>query len=527
MLKGELDRKLIDALRNPASYPHPVESVRLLETHISWVLLADDFVYKIKKPVDFGFLDFSELCRREFFCHEELRLNRRLAPDLYLEVISIGGTAEQPILGAEPAFEYAVKMRRFAEEMLLDHLLAQGRLSVSHMQSLAETMAKFHEQLPPATVDSGYGDAEAVVKPTRQNFQQLSQLLNDRYTDRLRRLATNNEDEYTRCLAFFNHRLHSGKVKECHGDLHLGNIVLLGDQPTPFDGIEFNPALRWIDTINDIAFLLMDLQHRERPDLAFALANAYLQVNGDYEGIAVLRFYLGYRAMVMAKVTAIRAAQLGKKSSLTQCESYLSLAERFYSPSKPALMITHGLPGCGKTTVSQLVLEKCQAIRIRSDIERKRLFGLFAQDRSQSEINGGIYTAEATERTYQRLLDLTRLILQSGFNVIVDAAFLKIQERQQFQRLAEELKLPFVILSIRCEDTVQRQRIRHRHNSGSDASEADIAVYEKLKAVAEALAGSEQPYVVDVINNGDLNQLANDSSLWKKLQQSIGQNSES
>ena len=521
MINGELDCRLIDALRNPAHYPHPVQSVKLLETHISWVLLAGDYVYKIKKPVDFGFLNFSELSQRKFFCHEELRLNRRLAPDLYLDVVGIGGSLDRPSFNAEPAFEYAVKMRRFAEEMLLDHLLAQNRLSVQHMHSLAETMADFHKQLAPAKTDAGYGDTEAVFRPTQQNFQQLSQLLDNHYRDRLAALETSNEQEYQRCLPLFAQRLECGKVRECHGDLHLGNIVLLDDKPTPFDGIEFNPALRWIDVINDIAFLLMDLQQRQRPDLAFAFINGYLQATGDYEGLAVLRFYLGYRAMVMAKVTAIRAAQLGKSASLIQCESYLALAEQFYSPSTPALIITHGLPGCGKTTVSQMIIEKYQAIRIRSDVERKRLFDLQAHQRSWSGLNDGIYTAEATQCTYRRLLDLSNLILQSGFSVIVDAAFLKRQERQQFQALAEQLNQPFVILDISSDDALLRKRIQQRHAEASDASEADIAVYEKLKLANEALNDEELQFRLEVINDGEIRQLKEYSNIWNKLEQLI------
>jgi len=517
MVKTELDCRLIEALRSPACYPHPVKEVKLLETHISWVLLAGDFVYKIKKPVDFGFLNFSELSQRQFFCQEELRLNRRLAPDLYLDVIAIAGQPEQPVLDAEPAFEYAVKMRRFPEQMVLEHLLAHDCLTVQHMQSLAETMAKFHDELPPVTVGAGFGDANAVVKPSRQNFQQLSLFLDDLYKERLINLEISNEQAYQRCKALFDQRLKDGKIKECHGDLHLGNIVLLDDQPTPFDGIDFNPALRWIDVINDIAFLLMDLQHRQRPDLAFVFVNAYLQETGDYEGLAVLRFYLAYRAMVMAKVSAIRAAQLGQSASMAQCESYLALAERFETPSRPALIITHGLPGCGKTTVSQLVVEKYQAIRIRSDVERKRLFGLLAHQRSQSEINGGIYSAEATERTYRRLLDLSQLILKSGFTVIVDAAFLMQHERQQFHTLAQQLNVPFIILDIRCDDALLRQRIRQRHSDGTDASEADIAVYDKLKTLDEALNDDEQRYSLAVANHGGIQQLAEDSNLWQKL----------
>lgn len=524
MINSKLDCRLIKALCDTARYPHPVESVHVLETHVSWVLLAGDYAYKIKKPVDFGFLDFSTLAKRKFYCHEELRLNRRLAPDLYLDVVSIGGDPDKPSLDTEPAFEYAVKMRRFAEAMLLDRQLATGHLNVRHMLSLADTMVQFHAQLTPAACDAGYGDAESVVKPTRQNFLQLSKLLDQSYTARLSALQTANEREYEHCLPLFDQRLQHGKVRECHGDLHLGNIVILDDKPTPFDSIEFNPALRWIDVINDIAFLLMDLMHRQRPDLAFAFLDAYLQATGDYEGLAVLRFYLGYRAMVMAKVAAIRAAQLDKSANLAQCDSYLALAEHFYSSARPALIITHGLPGCGKTTVSQIVLEKFQAIRLRSDVERKRLFGLRAQQRSGSALHGGIYTPQATTRTYRHLLDMSRLILQSGFNVIVDAAFLKHSERQYFRTLAHELNAPFIILRITCPDERIRQRIQQRHAESIDASEADIAVYEKLKNDAEALTEDERCYAFELVNNCNIDELAQKQDIWQALANLIGTN---
>ncbi|MDD2759654.1 MAG: AAA family ATPase [Methylomonas sp.] len=523
MIANELDSRLIDALFDPGRYPHPVESVKLLETHISWVLLAGEYAYKIKKPVNFGFLDFSELSARQFFCHEELRLNRRLAPALYLDVVGIGGSVDQPIFGAESAFEYAVKMRRFAEEMLLSHLLEHRLLRVADIQNLAATMAGFHGKLPSAAIDGDYGNPEAVAQPARQNFLQLSRLLDRRYAERLENLRLGNEKEYQRCRAFFDRRLQDGRVRECHGDLHLGNIVMLGDSPTPFDGIEFNPNLRWIDVVNDIAFLLMDLQHRQRPDLAFAFINAYLEIGGDYEGLVVLRFYLGYRAMVMAKVTAIRAAQLGRAASLSSCESYLGLAEQFYSPSRPALMITYGLPGCGKTMVSQIVIEKFRAIRLRSDVERKRLFGIPTQQRSHSAIDGGIYTSEATERTYEHLLMLCRLILQGGFNVIVDAAFLKHQERRQFQGLARALNLPFAILAISCDDTAVRERIFQRHIAGSDASEADVAVYEKLKGAAEALTADELGFAIGVTNDSDIAFLSEDAAVWEKVEKAINE----
>ena len=514
MVNGDLDCTLIEALLNPACYPHPVKAVQLLETHISWLLLAGDFVYKIKKPVDFGFLNFSDLSLRQFYCHEELRLNRRLAPTLYLDVISIGGCAEKPALGDAPAIEFAVKMRRFDEEMLLDHLLQHTKLTRRQLESLAFSMAQFHADLPPATTDGDYGAVEAVALPAQQNFQQLSQLLDNNYASQLRCLQQASENEYQRCLSLFGQRLQAGRVRECHGDLHLGNIVLLDGRPTPFDGIEFNPTLRWIDVINDIAFLIMDLQHRQRPDLAYAFLNAYLQASGDYAGLGVMRFYLGYRAMVMAKVSAIRAKQLGAPANLALCETYLALAEQFYTPRQPALIITYGLPGCGKTTISQLVLEKYLTIRLRSDVERKRLFGLQAHQDSLSTVSGGIYTPEATQQTYQQLLRLAGDMLQAGFSVIVDAAFLKQHEREQFKGLAQTLKRSFAILAINVKEDLLRQRIRQRQN---DASEANEAVLDKLKSAYEPLSATEREFTVELVNNGSIEDMINQQSAWDSL----------
>lgn len=514
MVNGDLDSTLIESLKNPACYPHEAETVRLLETHISWVLLAGDFAYKIKKPVDFGFLNFSELAERQRFCREELRLNRRLAPSLYLDVVGMGGSPQQPVFGAEPAFEYAVKMRRFAEADLLDHVLERGALTRLHLQNLADTLAGFHAGLPPAEADAGYGDAEAVALPARQNFQQLALLLDRTHDAGLADLQAASEREYAACRSLFQQRLLAGKVRECHGDLHLGNIVLLEGQPTPFDGIEFNPALRWIDVMNDIAFLLMDLQQRGRPDLAFAFLDAYLQASGDYAGLGVLRFYLGYRAMVMAKVGAIRAAQLGGQNGLGQCLRYLALAGRFYEPPKPSLVITYGLPGCGKTTVSQLILERFGFIRIRSDVERKRLFGLQPLQASGSTSAGGIYSQAATAKTYRHLLQLAENILQCGFSVIVDAAFLKQAERRQFRALANRLRIPFAIVAVDIDEVLQRQRLDRRRN---DASEADNAVLDLLKNAGEPLTAEECDVAAELHNNGAIEALISQTPAWERL----------
>lgn len=515
-------QQLVEALCDPGRYPHPARTVHLVETHISWVLLAGRYAYKIKKAVDLGFLNFTDLAARRFYCEEEIRLNGRLAPQLYLDVVIIGGSPQRPVLGAGPAIEYAVRMRRFASARQMDRLLARGLVTPTHIDRLAATLARFHAGLPPAKPDSAFGTADAVHAPALQNFEQLAPLLDAADTALLERLRSASEHAYAACAPWLEQRRQQGWIRECHGDLHLGNIVLLKDQPTPFDGIEFNAGLRWIDVMNEVAFLVMDLLDRNRTDLAFRLLNGYLELTGDYAGVKVLRYYLAYRAMVRAKISAIRARQQGTrpaqaKDAMAACRGYLALAATCLAQKRPALIITHGLPGCGKTTVAQAALGRLQAIRIRSDVERKRLFGLAPLQPSRSGIGDGIYSAGATQLTYARLHQLARGLLDAGFPVIVDAAFLRHAEREQFRQLAGEMAVPFVILDIRAAPATLRQRILQRLDQAKDASEADLRVLETLQAAQEPLQPDELAIAVDFVNEGGLVDIGSQAS-WSALE---------
>jgi len=518
-------QQLVEVLRDPSRYPHPAQTVRLVETHISWVLLAGRYAYKIKKAVNLGFLDFTTLAARRFYCEEEIRLNRRLAPQFYLDVVTIGGSTEQPVFGTGPAIEYAVRMRRFASAKQMDHLLARGLVTPSHIARLAATIARFHAGLPPVAVDSAYGTAEAIHTPALQNFEQLAPLLNATDAELLDRLRNASEREYAACTPIFEQRRLAGWVRECHGDLHLGNIVLHKDEPTPFDGIEFNANFRWIDVMSEVAFLVMDLLDHNRPDLAFHFLNGYLELTGDYAGVKVLRYYLAYRTMVRAKIDAIRAHQPDTKpkeanNAMAACRDYLALTETCLASRGPALIITHGLPGCGKTAVTQIALERLQAIRIRSDVERKRLFGLAPLQASSSQVAGGIYTADATQRTYARLHELSRELLSAGFPVIVDAAFLQHAEREQFRELAQEMAVPFAILDIQAAPATLRHRIQRRQDQARDASEADLRVLEKLQAVREPLQPGELVCTVEFVNEGGLGDVVSQAS-WNALEQMV------
>jgi aminoglycoside phosphotransferase family enzyme/predicted kinase len=474
---------VIDALRNPKLYPHPVTRVEVLETHISWVLLAGDYAYKLKKPVNLGFLDFGSLERRRFYCEEELRLNRRTAPQLYLEVVPITGSESAPQLGGRgDAIEYAVKMRRFAQQALLSRMAQDGALGEAHIDALARGVASFHARIARADATLPFGSAAQVLAPAQQNFDQIEALIGaGADVPELERLRRWTQEEHARLRASFDARKAGGFVRECHGDLHLGNIALLEGVPTPFDGIEFNQALRWIDVMSEVSFLVMDLFDRKLPRLAWRFLNGYLEASGDYAGLSLLRFYLVYRALVRAKVACIRDHQPGLDAQAhgraeREYLEYLRLAQSLAARPPRALVVMHGLAGSGKTTVAQELLEAYGAVRLRSDVERKRLQGLDAQARSGSALGAGIYSAELTAQTYARLAALSEAVIDAGYPVIVDATFLAEAQRSAFAAVARKAGVPFAIAACEAPEAVLRERVAARERAASDASEAGLAV---------------------------------------------------
>ena len=507
-------QQLVNALLTRGCLPR---RTRMEETHISWVLLTGPDAYKIKKAVNLGFLDFSTLEARHFYCEEELRLNRRLAPGLYLDVVALGGSPACPVLGGEPAVEYAVHMRRFAQTRMMDRMLERGRITPVHIDKLASVIATFHKALPSVAADSPFCATTVIQAAALQNFTLLPQLLSVRNDlAMLEAVRQASALEFTDCEPLFRQRAVAGCVRECHGDLHLGNIVLQNDTPTPFDCIEFSAALRWIDVISEIAFPVMDLLRRGHSPLAWRLLNAYLESTGDYPGCSVLRFYLAYRAMVRAKVFAIRAGQRGgAKAGLESCRAYLGLAHGWLTHRRPGLIITHGLPGCGKSTFAQIALERLGAIRIRSDVERKRLSGLEALANSNSKPGADIYGEDTTHQTYARLYELARGLLAAGFTVIIDAAFPRHAERESFRALAREMAVPFIIASLQADVTTLRERLSQRNIRGNDASEADIPVLQKSQGTQEPLWDDELATTVTFINDSDVDTLRSAVEAWK------------
>ena len=490
--------RLIAALAQPARYPHPLERVELLETHISWVLLAGEFAYKIKKAVNLGFLDFGSLAARRRYCDEELRLNRRTAPQLYLEVVPLTGSHDDPVLGGPgPAIEYAVKMRRFEQEALLDRMAKRGALDAPLLDRLAERIAEFHAAVEVAGPALELGAPGAITAQALANFDHTEKLIGAApELARLEGLRRWTERGLEQLAPAFAERKARGRVRECHGDLHLGNIALIDGAPTPFDCIEFSAELRWNDVLSELAFLVMDLLDHRLPRLAWRCLNRYLEIGGDYEGVAVLRHYLVYRAMVRVKVACIRAHQeslaAARRAEIDAgFRGYLELAEILAAPGRPGLVLMHGVSGSGKTTVAQTLLEALGAIRVRSDIERKRLYGLAAEARTGGALAGGIYAEDASRRTYHRLGEVARLTLEAGWTAIVDATFLQRAERAQFQALARERGVPFTIVSCRAPQELLRERVAARERAARDASEAGTSVLEHQLVTEEPLEAEE------------------------------------
>jgi len=486
---------IIHGLRDSAAFPHSIRDLQIIETHISWLLLTGDFAYKIKKPVSLGFLDFSTLERRKFFCEEEVRLNRRTAPELYLDVVPIGETPDGLRIGAEPAIEYAVRMRQFPADARLDQRLEDGKLVPEDMRALAGMLARFHQTLPPRT---GFDPASAAVratKPARNNFGHLHpELFSADSRQQLDAIEAWTLKQAEVLEPVFEARARNGFIRECHGDLHLANLVALSGRIVLFDCIEFNPELRWIDTVSDIAFLVMDLMAHERADLAYAFLSAWLEENGDYDGLEVLRFYLVYRCMVRVIVASIQLEQSqesGNNGVMVDALRYLALARLLVQTPTPRLVLMHGLSGSGKSWLSERLVSALPAIRVRSDLERKRIHvGLDAKT--------GLYARAATKSTYETLIRYCETGLQAGFNMLADATFLHRCQRRRFLDLAARLGVQVMILDCTAPLTILQDRIRGRAATQTDASDADLAILQHQLGDQDELDERERQFVIPV-----------------------------
>lgn len=454
-------------------FNHPVNSLRFIETHISTVVLTGVYAYKIKKNVDFGFIDFSTLEKRKFFCYEELRLNQRFAPEIYLEVVSIDESFQ--INGKGKIIDYAVKMLEFPQECLLSYYIEKQLFTDNLCDLLADEISDFHQKISISSKDE-FGSPHSIEKSFLDNFPYFS---NTQFSEVVVSIFNWSINKFQDIKEVLLERKESGFIRECHGDLHMGNIAILNQVPILFDCIEFSESLRCIDVMSDLAFLLMDMEEKNLKPFAYRLLNRYLERIGDYSGLKLLKFYLCYRSMVRAKVSILQDKDP---------TPYLSYASALSIESKPEIFITYGLSGSGKSYATSRLLEQIPAIRIRSDIERKR-----NPVNSENLYDpGSLYNSANIDSVYSQLLHLTEIIVKSGFSVIVDATFLKEIHRSAQRDLAERLNVKFTILDFDCPLPVLEERIRKRILEKNDPSEADIEVLHKQIQNRENLSEKEK-----------------------------------
>lgn len=493
---------LVNNLLDPACYPHEVSELTLIETHIAWLITTGEYVYKIKKPVNFGFLDFTTLEQRKFFCEEELRLNQRMSSDLYLEVVTIGGSENSPQIGAtDQTLEYAVKLRQFKGGQLLSELLEQDQFNPDWLEQLADKIVDFHARAPIVSPDSRWGEADSIRQLAEDNYQQINKsLLPPTELQELERLEQVSAERFDALEHLLKARKKDGFVRECHGDLHLGNITLGDEHLIVFDCIEFNLEFRWIDRIADLAFLLMDLEARGHQRWANRCLNRYIEKSSDFSGLLLLPHYKAFRSMIRAKV-----AMLGEQSNLPEFRRYLALTTRYFQPPKPLLILMHGCSGTGKSFLAAQLAERINAIEVRNGIERQRIYQELALRGDHIEL----YSADMDTRTYLRVEEITELLLRAGQTVILDATFLKQRVRQRFEKLAERFDYPLRIIHCDAPNEVIRERLQRRLRNSDSTNEADISIYEQQRVRNELLNEAEQavtlnadttdPQVIDVL----------------------------
>ncbi|MGL5925808.1 AAA family ATPase [Chroococcidiopsis sp.] len=489
----------IQQMMQPGFYPHPVqEPIQLIQTHISYVLLTGEYAYKVKKPMNFGFLNYSTLEARKHFCQEELRLNQRGAAELYLEVLPITKNKQQYQLGGtgEPV-EYVLKMRQFPQDMLLINMFSQGRIDEKLMVDLGRVVAQYHEKAATNDYIRSFGEVAQVRQAFDENYEQSEKYIGKAQTqNQFDETKAYTDKFFAEKESLFKSRMAGNFIRECHGDLYMQNICLWHDKILLFDCIEFNEPFRFVDVMYDVAFAVMDFEARGRKDLGNIFLNTYLEQTGDWDGLQVYPLYLSRQAYVRAKVNSFLLDDPGvpasvKEESAKTAANYYRQAWEYTKPRQGKLILMSGLSGAGKSTVAKQLARQLGAIHVRSDAVRKHLAGIALEQRGGDEI----YTAEWHQKTYQRLLDLGVLLADEGFTVILDAKYDRTALRQEAIAQAESRQIPLQIFHCTAPVEVLRQRLQQRTG---DIADATVDLLESQQATAEPFTDTEKPYVTTI-----------------------------
>ncbi|AYX02978.1 bifunctional aminoglycoside phosphotransferase/ATP-binding protein [Burkholderia pseudomallei] len=485
-----LSRDIDAALRRASTYPHPAGPIVRIETHLSVVYLVGRFAYKRLKPFDFGFANFSELAARRRACEAELALNRPLAAPIYLAAGPLVRRARGlRLFGAGTAVDHVVRMRRFDERMLFSRLLARGALDAADIDAAATRLAAYHLHAPRDIPRRAYGSARELRRQLDDMLAPLERALGAALPASLRAWCVRRCDELA---AHLDARRADGYVRACHGDLHLNNVVKRGRDALMFDCIDFDDALRWIDVINDLSFLLMDLHAHDRAALAHRLLNRWLDETGDFAGLAALPLYVAYRALVRALVATMRAGgdAAARAARIERARRYVDVAAHAARARRPCLLLCHGYSGSGKSVASRALADVSGAIRLSSDSERKRARPFAAVD--ARPLPASAYTPQQIDAQYERLRALARDVLRAGYTALVDATFLSHARRARFFALARELGVPVYVLDFHASRACLERRVDARAAARDDHSDAGAAVLATQRASADPLDADER-----------------------------------
>jgi aminoglycoside phosphotransferase family enzyme/predicted kinase len=492
--------ELVKALLKPEAYPEKPGKIELVQTQMSFVFLTKEFVYKVKKAVDLGYLDYTTLDKRNFYCQKELELNRRLCPEAYLGVVPI--TQDRGAIrigGRGEAIEYAVRMRRLPQKAMMDVLLANDGVSVEMITGVAQKLAAFHQKAETNAEISAFGEIKAVTRNTDENFDQTEKYIGRTISkDNYQRIKNYTNSFVGENAPLFNKRIKEGRIRDCHGDLHAAHICF-ADDICIYDCIEFNDRFRYCDVASEMAFLAMDLDHYGRADLSRSLVNAYVDESGDKELLELLGFYKGYRAYVRGKVESFKLddpyiSKGEKEKTLEVAASYFDLA-RAYTRSKPVLFITVGLVGTGKSTLAKALAGRLGLAVISSDITRKQLTGVPLTEHRFEGFDGGIYSAELSRRTYDKLFSGAGDILSDGGSVVLDASFIRAEERLKAKRLAQEAGADFFIIECTLDEENIKRRLEGRLKEGT-VSDGRWEVYKPQKKAFDPVKESPQRHAI-------------------------------
>jgi uncharacterized protein len=501
----------VQAMLNPDVYFEKPEKVELIQTQMSFIFLAGDFAYKLKKPVNFGYLDYTTLEKRHFLCERELKLNRRLCPETYISVLAI--TQKNNTIGFEKngdIIDYVVKMRVLPRNQMLNVLLEKDMVSTEMMSGLAQKLSSFHQQAETSNVISTFGDITSITYNTEENFNQteksIGRTISERKYEHIRKFTRRFLSENS---PLFTNRVKAGKIRDCHGDLHAAHICFVNDICI-YDCIEFNDRFRYGDVASEIAFLAMDIDHYGRADISSDFVDYYVNYSGDTDLARLLPFYKCYRAYVRGKVESFKLDDHliipeDKEIACRAAHGYFNLAS-FYTRSRPTLIITVGVTGTGKTTLAKELAKHTGASVISSDVIRKQLAGIPINRHVYDSFDEGIYSTEFTRKTYDTMLSQGGHLLETGKSVILDATFISHSEREKARNLAEENGADFYVLEYRTNEEVIKKRLaqRQKETSISDGRleilSPQIKQFEPVKEISE-----KAHIIIDISNSLEIN----------------------